>query len=865
MGGGILGFLGLVIAFWMGRATRQQVRALKDELALIQQRLTTLEARPIAAVSKPEPATLPVPSPPSAPAVAPTVAGSVSPVEKAAEVRFAGRAASDPPAKAATSSIDWSRIERFVAEKWLALLGGLVLAIGGIYLAAYAMERGWAGPRVRIASGLIAGLAMAAAGEWLRRRPEMKGSPIERLPNPPAAATAAGIVTSFATVWLAHGLYGLIGPVETTMLLAALGFAAIFLGVLHGQALAGLGLAGANLAPLLVDTPEPNLIGILLYTGAVNGTVWLLANRRGWRLAAIAALALAGLWLLLAAVTSSTPADRSIVQLACGLWLALIVLGRSPLASPAPLDRADLHWLVTAGVMGALVLTAVTVLNGAYVLSLWAGLLVGTSAVLVLGLLRPAFSRLAAFGATLLIITFGLADLAEHLPAGAGAVAWHGGAAALLLGAGWAGVTRFDGKATWAAIATIAPLLLFALSYWLESSLVPYINWGIAGLLLACLFGFAGEWLMRRADLPADSLVTGLFLLAAFIGLALALAMSLRLHWLTLAFALQTAATVLVWQYHARVPVLLWAAVVGLGAVVLRMIDGLAGVSGPVGWVLGFALPAAISAVAAHRLARDPASKGADVPAEALWVASTTLALCAGVSLAAPYLAAHSNQASVIALASAAVLLAAFACGLQEAGRRLARHHLRWPALAVLALALAAVLGFSALLLGVDIQVPRLALGLSLLTLGLAVPGLLALLFSQREPLLKLAGPAVAFVLVWFWLTAEVRLAFAGTIDLFWRSTGASETYSYSAIWLAFGAALTLAGLFRFGRTVRLAGLGVLGIAVLKLFLIDMARLDGLWRAASFIGLGAALIGLAALFRRFAGRTTPVSESQAQQ
>jgi uncharacterized membrane protein len=50
---------------------------------------------------------------------------------------------------------------------------------------------------------------------------------------------------------------------------------------------------------------------------------------------------------------------------------------------------------------------------------------------------------------------------------------------------------------------------------------------------------------------------------------------------------------------------------------------------------------------------------------------------------------------------------------------------------------------------------------------------------------------------------------------------------------------------------LRYASLGVLVIAVLKVFLFDMAGLTGLYRVGSFLGLGLALIGIGFVYQRF--------------
>jgi uncharacterized membrane protein len=78
-----------------------------------------------------------------------------------------------------------------------------------------------------------------------------------------------------------------------------------------------------------------------------------------------------------------------------------------------------------------------------------------------------------------------------------------------------------------------------------------------------------------------------------------------------------------------------------------------------------------------------------------------------------------------------------------------------------------------------------------------------------------------------------------------------AELWAYSGAWIAFGAVLLLPGVRGGVRAVRLAALGVIGIATLKVFLIDMNELVGLWRVLSFLGLGLALIGLGLVYRRF--------------
>jgi uncharacterized membrane protein len=77
-----------------------------------------------------------------------------------------------------------------------------------------------------------------------------------------------------------------------------------------------------------------------------------------------------------------------------------------------------------------------------------------------------------------------------------------------------------------------------------------------------------------------------------------------------------------------------------------------------------------------------------------------------------------------------------------------------------------------------------------------------------------------------------------------------AEDYTYSAVWLAFGVALLLAGIALQSQPARLASAAVVILDIVKVFLHDLAGVQGIWRALSFIGLGLVLIGIGWLYQR---------------
>jgi uncharacterized membrane protein len=113
-----------------------------------------------------------------------------------------------------------------------------------------------------------------------------------------------------------------------------------------------------------------------------------------------------------------------------------------------------------------------------------------------------------------------------------------------------------------------------------------------------------------------------------------------------------------------------------------------------------------------------------------------------------------------------------------------------------------------------------------------------------------LAGVA-ASVLAFVYVSMEVRHFFDPEFAR--RGLGAVgvELYAYSWAWLLFGVGLLAPGFVRHAAALRHAGMVLVCIVAAKVFLIDMAGLQGLLRVLSFLGLGAALLGLGYAYRRF--------------
>jgi uncharacterized membrane protein len=128
--------------------------------------------------------------------------------------------------------------------------------------------------------------------------------------------------------------------------------------------------------------------------------------------------------------------------------------------------------------------------------------------------------------------------------------------------------------------------------------------------------------------------------------------------------------------------------------------------------------------------------------------------------------------------------------------------------------------------------------------------GVLARIVRTSRPKEVYAVAAVtAIVLALVYLSLEVRTLFHGPVLVIGPTTDA-EQYAYSAVWLAFGVALLLAGIALGSQPARLASAAVVTLTAGKVFLYDLAGVQGIFRALSFIGLGLVLMGIGYLYQR---------------
>ena len=877
----------VALAFWRRAETR---------ISALERRVEDLESRPAAPALAPEAIEQPA-------AALETAAADEPPMEDAApEIPVPeGLVTAEP--KVAVPPKSRESLESMIGARWPVWVGGLALALGGIFMVKYSIEQGLVSPAVRLTMSALFGLLLVGLGEWVRRRQQPIDLPTLRHALVPGALTAAGVVTLFGTVYAAYGFYDYLGSTAAFLLLAVIALATVGLSLLHGQALAGIGLLAAMLTPFLIESPNPSIWGLFTYLTIAWAATLAAARIRGWNVVPVLANLALLIWYV--AFMSTLPQAgvwamvASVVVLMAGL--ALLWPARDGEVAPPPSEHASAfrRWRAEAlprvphrsirfsGCLAALAAGAgIMVFGGVDGISAteMTQFAVIVAALAAAGAWRSSGASYAA--AALVAVVLGAANAAMgDLFSGVGllmdgqmpaAEIYGGSLVAPLLGLGLAlaalgafAIRRHGRSAPayavlWAHLMWIAPLYLATLSFVEFGSYALDLKHGGTGLGYAVLFMALALWAEKRLegihwrDAILGGLVTG-----SYLGLVLAL------HALTqsVVTTILVAVTGFAYLLAARLkpwPALVW--MMGLaGVVVLARIAWQPSLVGDLSLsktpffnqlLPGYGIPALLAGLGAYAVKDGPSIRARNfLQAMASLLALMTVAILTrhalnGGSLSgnAPTLGEQSIY-TLIAVGGSAVLM--------TLDMKSPSPVFRWGSMLIGAISL-----LSALVAHVGTLNPYFTGELTgewpvfnLLLLGYLLPalGLFGLAYYARgkRPGFYVAGLAAAGALLAFlWVTLSVRRFWQGPGLAEWKGIEQGEMYAYSVVWLILGVLLLLVGSRLKARSLRLASAVLVFASVIKVFLFDMSSLEGILRAASFIGLGAVLIGIGLFYQR---------------
>jgi len=89
------------------------------------------------------------------------------------------------------------------------------------------------------------------------------------------------------------------------------------------------------------------------------------------------------------------------------------------------------------------------------------------------------------------------------------------------------------------------------------------------------------------------------------------------------------------------------------------------------------------------------------------------------------------------------------------------------------------------------------------------------------------------------------------TLTFNFLSSSLAQDLTYTMGWAIFAVAMLIAGIMLHARAARVAALVLLLVTILKCFLHDLARLGGLYRVGSLLGLAFALVIVGVLLQKY--------------
>lgn len=769
-----------------------------------------------------------------------------------------------------------------IRNNWMVWLGGISVGLAGVFLVGYSIEMGLLGPRARIVAAVLAGLALHTAAEWLRRRTGAA--------HPAFAALAGGAsITLYAAIFAALELYSLLTPGLAFALLALISLLTMALALVHGPALAIIGLLGAYVVPILVSTGGGNILVALTYSLIVSAAALLLTRfvYRPWLWYGVLAGAL-GWWLL--SLSSANADGFRGLYLAAFAYLALAVpvfdwaLSRVPRQGDPGTEPVQPGQL--PGVDGTSLTILLTALAGALSIAWFGAVRLGSapggdagfelgaaltewSPLIVVVLLASRQRASLRFAPWALLVTQWFAWFFASIGSGEGepaelarlALAPDQSPLAFLGFAVW--MALFFSSGAWLAgrgkpydparssLLWLAPVLWLALTYLLVTDLSTSWEWALATLALGLVYMLVSG--LRLERVPEDKTCVWP-MLGAHAAYALAAAMFLREATLTLALAAQIVS--LAWlRRRFRLAALAWImkAVLALIVVRLTLNPWLMTYPSDVHWSLWTYGGAVLCCFFAAMITRGDLRLRQWLEAASLHLlvlflgAEVRYGLYDGNIFVRDFTL---TEAAINAVLWGGLALSYFKRS--QTSEHLAPFYVLCSRV-LMTLALAAYAFELTVLNPLWSSEPVGATRIwNILLLAYGAPVLVALAaYLFYDPRFKRLAAWIAAGGLLVFVSMEIRHLWQGVLDL-GRPSSAAESYTYSATWMIL-AVVTILASTRFGiKDGYRAGMGLLIVVIAKIFVIDMSNLEGLLRVASFMGLGLALLGLAYLYQRTA-------------
>ena len=741
-------------------------------------------------------------------------------------------------------------------------IGGVALALAGIFMVKYSIETGLLSPIIRVLIGFIFGIGLLFGADWIQKRPEFSnGMRISQ------SLSGAGIADLYACVFSASNLYEIISPSIGFLGMAMVTATAVVLSIRHGIPIALIGLIGGFLTPALVSSDNLSNPIIFVYLYFVVAGLMTLIRQQGWWWMGIPTLLGSFLWV-------SIWVFFGIFSILDTVYLGIFLItvsGTIIVASNKQYDQElEKAALNITPILNYLTFLGVFILTG--LISYRAGfgpMEWGLFTILSLGCIA-----LAIFNQRL----YGLAPWLSMVQNIVILILWDKfepsifaylitGFSFLYIFVGYIFQSRSKNPILWAGLTAFSGVIYYLVAYYkLQGGyILPNFRyfWGMLALFMALLGTHALKKILVNVpkEHPQQQHLMTIYAVAVSTFFSLGILIELTMNFLATAFSVKIFCIALI---NTKVEI----------SALRYIIQFLTGVFGLILTpeisdlffrdshtsltILQFGIQGICFALASYLLR----FRKEDNVVFYFEIITASLFLLMTYSIVGQIFQA--SQAHLFIRAEffernmMTNILFLYSLGLIWVGKKFTRESLILTGISLARICLIRTIGFE-LLISNPLWEKQMVGEYPLFNALILAYGFPIIWFwkacftlpkAYQNEKINRAFYGIAFILLFTLISLSTRQLFHGTfLNEMVIYTG--EIYTYSVVWVLFGLGLLILGTLRKDKVIRMTSLVVMNLTVGKVFLYDASNLEGILRVFSFAGLGFSLLGLSWFYTKF--------------
>lgn len=802
---------------------------------------------------------------------------------------------SNTPSQSAEKSEPEISFEQRFGARLPVWIGGIALALAGIFMVKYSIEAGILTEKVRVILGGIFGAGLLCLSNWIAVQKNIANG--EKISQ---TIAGAAIVDLYACMYATTSLYHFIPSFLGFAGMAAITMMAIVMSLRYGPPIAIFGLIGGFLTPALVSSSEPSAVALFIYLYIILVGLFTVIRKQNWWMLSIPTILAVFLWVVIWLATGFTSSDG----LCLGLFLiavctTVILTSRSAMEDDK-VGGVNLSPTINYLTLGGSALLMASVLG----MSNFGFIEWGLFGLLALGSIVLAYLNQKLYGfAPLITAAISAIMLIEWQTVASSELAITiVSFASLYIAAGYFLMWKSTNQKLWAILVGVTSIGYYLIGYCklhlvLSAFLTSNLNYWFANQPIWGEIALVGSFLAAQVTKKINSKfnkeeeirqhLLAIFAIISTAFLSIACTIELQKEFLPIVFASQilamswinnrvdiVALPKIAQALFAIFVLLLTPQILVIFELVLCSLVGeahgalsdLVMIKNP---LIYFGIPALELVTASLFLTKqkDGAKQGGNDFVELLEAAAVILTTLASYYLVRSIFSVNinvlANKAGFVERGVITNVFCLYAVLCLWLGRKFNRNIILISGFAFLVTAILRIFYFdliiyNPLLTGQSVGTIPI---LNALVLPYGLP-VLALLFVNRELInLKdkfclICNNIFVLVLLFALISLNIRQIYHGEYLNLMKASDA-ETYTYSVVWLLSGIALLFFGTLRKNKMIRVSSLVLVILAVGKVFLYDASELTGLYRVFSFLGLGISLIGLSWFYTRFISEEKP--------